>query len=80
MTPKTIWQRLTELPPEAQQEVMDFITFLKSRYRPSRARKMTKPSKLTKEPFVGMWRDRKDLQDSSAWVRNLRKSDWEERR
>lgn len=80
MIPKAVWQHLTDLPPEAQQQVIDFIAFLKSRYPPSRARKMAKPTELTKEPFIGMWRDRKDLQDSSTWVRNVRKSDWEERR
>jgi hypothetical protein len=80
MTPKTVWQRLSELPPEAQQQVVDFIAFLQSRYRSSRARKTAKRPKLEKEPFIGMWRDREDLEDSSAWVRDLRKSDWVGRR
>ena len=36
----------------------------------------TKPKKnidWDNEPFVGMWKDRKDMKDSVAWVRNLRK-------
>lgn len=28
-----IWQQFTDLPPEAQQEVADFIAFLKQRRR-----------------------------------------------
>jgi hypothetical protein len=29
------------------------------------------------EPFIGMWRTRKDMQDSAAWVQNLRQREWE---
>jgi hypothetical protein len=28
------------------------------------------------QPFVGMWRDRDDLQDSTDWVRSLRREEW----
>lgn len=24
------------------------------------------------EPFVGMWKDRQDMEDSTAWVRSIR--------
>jgi len=27
------------------------------------------------EPFVGFWRDREDMADSTAWVRRLRAGD-----
>jgi hypothetical protein len=30
------------------------------------------------EPFFGMWRDRKDMADSSAWVRQMRKQEWKD--
>ena len=33
-------------------------------------------TKLTDEPFIGMWRDREDMQDSGAWVRRVRESEW----
>ena len=33
-------------------------------------------SDLADEPFFGIWRDREDLQDSTAWVRDLRKQEW----
>ncbi len=29
-------------------------------------------SDLSDEPFMGMWRDREDMRDSGAWVRNIR--------
>ena len=31
---------------------------------------------LANQPFVGMWKDRSDLADSSNWVRQLRQSEW----
>jgi hypothetical protein len=31
---------------------------------------------LREEPFVGMWQDREDLADSSAWVRAIRQQHW----
>nr|VFJ57208.1 MAG: Predicted antitoxin, contains HTH domain [Candidatus Kentron sp. DK] len=33
-------------------------------------------SGLRKEAFVGMWKDRPDMADSTAWVRNLRQQEW----
>lgn len=70
------WEMFDELPPEAQQQVIDFIAFLRKRYVPSWSRKTTKQTKLADEAFIGMWRDREDLQDSSAWVRNVREREW----
>ena len=31
---------------------------------------------LQNEPFVGMWQDREDMQDSTEWVKNLRSREW----
>ena len=28
------------------------------------------------EPFIGMWRDREEMADSTAWVRRLRARQW----
>jgi hypothetical protein len=77
MNQKTIWQGLSSLPPEAQQQVMDFIAFLQTRYTAARPRKPLKPARLAQEDFVGMWRQREDLQDSTAWVRRERATEWE---
>lgn len=71
-----VWQQFKELPPEAQQQVIDFIVFLRMRYVPSRPRKAVRQTELAKESFVGMWSDREDLPDSSAWVRTLREREW----
>ncbi len=34
------------------------------------------PVSLQEEPFIGMWQDREDLVDSSAWVRQRRRQEW----
>jgi hypothetical protein len=76
MNQKTIWKNFSDLPPEAQRQVMDFMAFLQTRYPYTRPRKPLKTVKLAKEPFIGIWRHRGDLQDSTGWVRNVRAREW----
>jgi hypothetical protein len=33
-------------------------------------------SNFRDEPFVGMWKDREDMEDSSQWVSQLRQQEW----
>lgn len=70
-----IWREFTALPPEMQQQVADFISFLRTRSAWQQT-KATRRTKLTSEPFIGMWRNRKEMQDSTAWVRNVRQREW----
>jgi hypothetical protein len=65
-------QDIASLLPEAQKQVMDFVAFLKSRYPASARARKAKRTKLADEPFIGIWRDREEMKDSSAWVRRLR--------
>jgi hypothetical protein len=75
---KRMLQDFAALPAEAQQQVMDFIAFLRRRYRTAATKKRTTQlSDLASEPFIGMWRDREEMQDSNAWVRSLREREWE---
>jgi hypothetical protein len=73
---KTVWDDFVNLPPEAQEQVRDFIAFLQYRCSLKPSRKSLRRPKLANEKFIGIWRDRKDLQDSSLWVRNTRKCEW----
>jgi len=68
---------MASLPPEAQKQVIDFVAFLKARYSSTPTTQKAKRIKLANEPFIGMWRTRKDMQDSTAWVQNLRQREWE---
>lgn len=76
MTQEEILRELESLPPEAQRQVADFIIFLQMRYRRAQSTEQTEASDLAQESFIGMWRDREDMQDSSAWVRNSRELEW----
>ncbi|MDO9129455.1 MAG: DUF2281 domain-containing protein [Anaerolineales bacterium] len=71
-----LFQKIASLPPEAQKQIQDFVAFLKARY-PATPSAKTKRTRLADEPFISMWRDRKDMQDSIAWVRQLRQREWE---
>lgn len=75
MREERIWREYAALPPELQKQVADFITFLRTRYVPPRVSKPAR-RKLANEPFIGMWQNREDMQDSSAWVRRIRQSEW----
>lgn len=75
MNPQQLLKDVESLPPFAQQEAIDFIAFLKDRY-PNNPRKVTKIPNVQNQNFVGMWKDRADLSDSVAWVRQVRQNDW----
>jgi len=66
---------ISSLPPEAQKKIRDFVAFMKARYTPGSKMK-TRGVRLTDEPFIGMWSSREDLQDSTAWVREVRQKEW----
>ncbi len=72
-----IAREIASLPPEARKQVLELVLFLKARYLSAPTSGRTKQRRLTKEPFIGMWRNRKDMQDSTAWVRKLRRCQWE---
>jgi hypothetical protein len=39
-------------------------------------RSLSNQAQLQNEPFIGMWQDREDMQDSSEWIKNLRGREW----
>jgi uncharacterized protein YfbU (UPF0304 family) len=71
-----IWRQFNTLPDEAKREVIDFMAFLQTRYPRPNIKKHSKKLKLSEEPFIGIWEDREDLNNSVAWVRNVRKHEW----
>ena len=73
MNTSVLTKEIDLLPPEEKREVLDFVAFLRSRCRP--AEKLRK-GVLSKESFVGMWRGRDDMSDSSGWVRRVRRDEW----
>lgn len=71
-TDRDLAREIATLPPEAQRQVADLMAFLRARYGATRRGRKPKRAPLADEPFIGMWCDRGDMQDSSAWVRQLR--------
>jgi hypothetical protein len=76
MTNEEILREIALLPPEGQRLVEGFVAFLRQRYAPSQPVAQPPDSGLEGESFIGMWRDRDDMRDSSAWVRHIRRSEW----
>ena len=70
-----VWLEFSTLPLDAQYQVIEFMTFLHSRYTSKKPRN-TERLNLSVEPFVGMWKDREDMQDSRSYVRELRQKEW----
>ncbi len=80
MKHEELLREFLDLPPEGQAQVEDLIVFLRARYGPGRPNGNATMLDLAEEGFVGMWRDREDMQDSSAWVRDAREREWVKQR
>lgn len=74
MEPDKIYNDISNLPPEARRQVADFISFLKTHYK--KTQKTTRRNNIINDPFIGIWKDREDMKDSSKWLRNVRESEW----
>lgn len=74
-----VWNDFRVLPVDSQKQVADFIAFLQQQRKRSRPKREAKLPDLRDEPFVGMWRDREDMADSVAYVKNLRATEWARR-
>jgi hypothetical protein len=76
MQNNALWDQFEELSPTAQRQVADFIAELSARGKQENAVGNARRSPIGEESFVGMWRDRDDLADSSCWVRRMRAEEW----
>ncbi len=76
MEQQNINKDISTLPPEAQRQVVDFIKFLKLRYKKIQSDKRPSKNRLANESFIGIWEGRKDISDSTKWVRSARESEW----
>jgi hypothetical protein len=76
MAQDNVLNKFNSLPPEGQKQVLDFIAFLQTRYGLDAKKENKSKNKLADETFIGIWRNREDLKDSSAWVRKIRAAEW----
>jgi hypothetical protein len=72
LEPEQFTNEIAALPQEAQK----MVNFLKQQYQQPDT-KQPQPLNFKDEPFIGMWSDRTDMQDSTAWVRQLRQKEWQ---
>ena len=77
MEQNRIYNEISNLPPEAQRQVTDFIAFLRTRCKRLQTTKTVKNANILNEPFIGIWKDRDDMKDSGKWLRNIRNSEWD---
>lgn len=68
-------EQLNVLPPEKQQELLAFAQALVQEVQNEGTRPMK--GAWRNHQAVGLWKDRTEMQDSAAWVRNLRRQQWE---
>jgi len=69
---------IESLPPDKQEEVFDFVAFLKTRTRRQK-KQVGEAGKIASSEsggFFGMWADRESMKDSDRWVRQLRTKEW----
>lgn len=78
MDNKGFYNKFESLPLEAQRQVLAFIDFLQNKYEIRSKSKPSKEYKLKDEKFIGLWQERKDLEDSAKWLKKLRENEWKE--
>lgn len=76
MNQTRILQDFNALPAEAQELVSALVALLGREYQRPKFPRKKNAVQLTDEKFIGLWRDRDDMQDSSAYIRTLRKNEW----
>ncbi|NES45112.1 hypothetical protein [Moorena sp. SIO2C4] len=67
---------IQELPEDAQNLIADIIEVFKKQYVTKKPASLN-PLELDNQPFIGMWSDRQDTQNSSEWVRRIRQKHWQ---
>lgn len=76
MTYEEILKELASLPPEGQEKAAEFIASLREYYAQQEEGSAQRNLDFTNSGFFGIWRDRPEMQDSSEWLRQLRKHEW----
>lgn len=71
MTNEDLLREIASLPAEAKLQVEKFVEYLQHRKAPSKSQ-----LPLDEEPAFGMWSDREEMLDSTAWVKNIRETHW----
>lgn len=74
MTNEEMLREINSLPLEGQHLVETFVAFLHQRYNNAPRQSLEQP--MHNEGFIGMWKDREEMGNSSDWVKTIRESEW----
>lgn len=75
MTNEEFLREFATLPSEVKSQIERIIERFR-KDQPSET-KLAEKRPLREEPFFGMWKDREDMKDGgAAWVRRIRKEQW----
>ena len=69
-------ENFDSLSAEAQKKESDYVATIISRYKKVTIETPEKMIPLSEEPFIGVWADRLDMEDSSERVRDMREQEW----
>ena len=72
MTSEEMLKQIAALPVGARREIEDAIARVKAVY----IKLETSQTKFEDEAFFGIWSDRDEMADSTAWVRSIREKHW----
>ena len=75
MTQEELLNEFLSLPAEAQRQLLNFIAFLRQKYRITEPASQARDVDWINDPFIGIWRERQDLANSTAWVRSVRENE-----
>jgi len=78
MQTEKIIEKLTQLNGSAQKKVAEYVNYLYKSDRKKPRKKLRRKS-ISTEKIIGMWADRKDMKDSTKWVRKLRTLQWKDK-
>lgn len=76
MSEKELIRKIKELPSEAQKEAADFVDFLYKKYIKQGKKQATSRESVLESSFRVIGKDREDMQDSTEWIRKIRKNRW----
>ena len=76
MTPAQLMENFNTLPDDAQRRVVELVELLAKQNLRSKPTHKNRVAALADEKFIGIWKDRIDIEDSNAYVREVRKSEW----
>lgn len=80
MSRNSVIEKLEELPPEARKKAGEFVEFLYTQYVKHADRKQVSDKPISESPFVGMWKNRNDMANSTEWVKKRREKEWNKRK